>query len=182
MMRPRTLGRLFVCVLTVIGIAHGALPEPPKQHEPWQLPSSTILPDYVIKVAALLFEAGLADPRSGAYREAEVVGLHSDRDSIQTHAWVFRSDYAVCWNGLVYPIRSAGAPADLDKDVRTILAAGPWRGRMPFPFRHEPDPVEAAFWSDLQGNQTIVPASIALLLRLGRTDLAEEFLQAELSV
>ena len=48
----------------------------------------------------------------------------------------------------------------------------------PFRVRSESDHSNAAFWYDLQTNQTIVPASIALLLRLGRADLAERLWNA----
>jgi len=155
-----------------------ALPEPAKQHEPWQLPSGTVIPEYVVKVTAILFDAGLADPRSGVYREVEIVNRHNGNDTVQTHAWVFPGEYAVAWNGLVYRIRAVGAPADIEQDVGAILADRPWSGRMPFPFRREPEPAKAVFWSSMQANQTIMPASIALLLRLGRTDLAEQLWQA----
>ncbi|MGD0619194.1 MAG: hypothetical protein ABSB67_16225, partial [Bryobacteraceae bacterium] len=136
------------------------------------------MPDFVVKVASVLFDAGLGDPRSGVYREVEIFDLNNGKNTVQTRAWLFPGEFAVCWNGLVYRVRSAGAAANLEKDVQTILSARPWGGRMPFPFRSEPDRADAAFWSDLQANQTIVPASIALLLRLDRVDLAEKLWNA----
>ena len=175
MTSSKTFAWFVICLLMAADNAPAALPEPPKQHEPWPLPSGTAVPDYVVKVAAVLFSAGLADPRSGVYRKAEIFNLHNGNATVQTHAWAFPGGYAVCWNGLIYRIRTAGAPADLEKDVRTIVGAQPWSGRMPF---SREDPAEASFWSDMQVNQTIMPASIALLLRLGRTDLAAQLWQA----
>jgi len=129
-----------------------------------------------VKVSAQLFAAGLADPRGGVYRKVEIFNLHNDQDTVQTHAWLFPGETAVCWNGLVYRVKSAGAVADLETDVQTVLSAKPWSGRMPTIFRagDDPDPAPAAFWSDMQSNQTIVPTSISLLLRLERADLAEK--------
>jgi hypothetical protein len=112
------------------------------------------------------------------YREVEILIRHNGKDTVKTHAWVFPGEYAVCWNGLVYRVRTAGAPADIKQDVSTILASRPWSGRMPFPFRRGPEAAEAAFWSDMQVNQTIMPMSISLLLRLGRTDLAAQLWNA----
>lgn len=168
----------FVClaIWSTLSEALAALPEPPKQHEPWPLPSTVAMPDYVVKVSAQLFAAGLANPRGGVYRNVEIFNLRNGQNTVQTHAWVFPGEFAVCWNGLVYRVKSVGAAADLEADMRTILSSRPWSGRMPAIFlaRDDPNHSDAAFWSDMQTNQTIVPASIALLLRLGRVDLAEK--------
>jgi hypothetical protein len=166
--------------LLAAGNTRAALPEPPKQHQPWQPPSSTSAPDFLVKVAGTLFDAGLADPRGGDYREVEIFALNNGKKTVQTHAWVFPGEFAVCWNGLVYRVRGKSAAADLEKDVQAILSAQPFSGRLPSPFRvrSESDHSNAAFWTDLQTNQTIVPASIALLLRLGRADLAEKLWNA----
>lgn len=162
------------------GGVQAALPEPPKQHEPWQPRSGTSVPDFVVRVAGVLFDAGLADPGGGDYREVEIFDLKNGKKTVQTHAWVFPGEFAVCWNGLVYRVRSKGPVAGLDKDVQTILSAEPRSGRFPvfFRVRSQSDHSNAAFWYDLQTNQTIVPASIALLLRLGRADLAERLWNA----
>jgi hypothetical protein len=169
----------FVCfaILSVfIGSeARAALPEPPKQREPWQ-PPATSLPDYVVKVTAQLFSAGLADPRGGAYRKVEIFGRQNGEQTVETHAWLFPGDLAVCWNGLVYRAKTAGDQADLGHDIDVILTARPWAGRRPSVFRARDDSphADASFWSAMETNSTIVPASIALLLRLGRADLAEK--------
>jgi hypothetical protein len=154
--------------------AQAALPEPPEQHTPWQLPSNAGVPEYVVEVSAQLFAFGLADPRGGEYRSVEVLNVHRRQSTVQTHAWLFPGGFAVCWDGLVYRVKTVGAVADLDSDVETILAAKPWSGRLPAAVRSRSDSKQlaAAFWYGMQSNATIVPASIALLLRLGRVELA----------
>lgn len=162
---------LTICLLLMAASARASLPEPPKQHEPWTPPAAAGLPEYVVKVAATLFDAGLADPRGGAYREVEIEAKRGSEDTIQTHAWVFAGGFAVCWNGLVYNVKSTGSESDLDRDVRTITAAHPWRNRIPLP-KSEPNPPKAAFWYDMELGEMLPPTSISLLLRLGRADLA----------
>ena len=78
------------------GGMRAALPEPPKQREPWQPPSRTSVPDFVVKVAGVLFDAGLADPRGGDYREIEIVDLNNGKKTVQTHGWLFPGEFAVC--------------------------------------------------------------------------------------
>ncbi len=165
------------CVLTMAAMAHAALPELPNQHKRWRAPSSKIIPAYVMKTAILLYDDGLADPRGGAYRSVEVLDPRYGKNTMPTHAWVFRGGYAVCWNGLVYRVRNVGARADLNRDVQTILATPSWRRRWQG-FWPVANPRAAAFWSDLQDKVSIAPTTIALLLRLGKTGLAERLWQA----
>ncbi len=167
----------LVCFIAVslfaFGEARAALPLPPNQRTPWKPPSTTTIPDYVIKVADQLFNAGFADPRGGVYRKVEVFSHHFDQRITQTHAWVFPGDFAVCWNGMVYRVKTAGDAADLEADVQAIVATKPWGGRMLASIRTGDGSDPAAFWANMQ-TQPIVPSSIALLLRLGRADLAEK--------
>jgi len=122
--------RFAVCPLFVAANINAALPEPPKQHEPCVQPTGAGAPDYVVKVAATLFDAGLADPRSGEYREVAPAFYDAGAGALRTHAGVFPGDYAVCWNGLVYHVQRIGGPADLEHDVRTSAGAEPWSDRM----------------------------------------------------
>jgi hypothetical protein len=170
-------GAAFFALSTLLWAVtlRAALPEPARQHEPWTPPPTSTLPDYVFKVAGTLFDAGLADPRGGTYREVEIFAPNRDKGTLETHAWVFPGGYAVCWNGLVYHVKAAGLPADLDRDVRAILASQPWSGVLPFPVQRPPHTVP--FWSGLQRGATIAPASIALLARVGRVDLAGQLWQ-----
>jgi hypothetical protein len=69
----------------------------------------------VVKDTTLLFDAGLADPRGGEYREIELnIPAAESSDRLQTHDWVFSEQYAVCWNGLVYRVLTVGPSVDLD--------------------------------------------------------------------
>jgi len=170
------LSRFAVCLLFAVPDTKAVLPEPPKQYEPWTQPSGVGVPDYVIKVAATLFDVGLSDPRGGDYREVALTFHDDGKGALLTHAWVFSGKDAVCWNGLVYHVQRIGKPADLEQDVRTIAGAEPWSGRL-FMRKAQP-PARAAFWYDLELGQTMAPTSIALLLRLGRPDLAAQLWQA----
>ncbi|MGC4013504.1 MAG: hypothetical protein QM755_03145 [Luteolibacter sp.] len=83
-----------------------------------------------------------------------------------THGWVMPGygarHFAVCWNGLVYPVASVGAPADLKADVAEAVA----RGRLPWDCYPESEAVSWKTPNELGG---------FLLLRLGETKLAEDF-------
>jgi hypothetical protein len=160
---------IVLLLLPAVVAAKATLPEPPQQHLPWKQPSVIGIPNYVVTLAALLFDAGLADPRGGSYREIELQG-------IKTHGWVFDQKYAVCWDGLVYPVRSVGAAANIEQDVRTIQGANP--GSSGLLLRSSSPAPEAAFWFDMGRFLNLVPASIALLLRLDRPDLAAQLWRA----
>ena len=96
-----------------------ALPTPAQQNASWLHGD-----DALSKAAATLFEQGLADPRGLEYREIEIaVGnpWNGGGSSTKTHGWILPEQgkdakFAVAWNGLVYPIISVGAAADLLKD------------------------------------------------------------------
>src|SRR5262245_40822904 len=95
------------------------LPTPPQQNAPW--PHGA---DALLNAAATLFEQGLADPRGLEYREIEIaVGSpwNGGGHSFKTHGWILPNDgkdgqFAVAWNGLVYPVMSIGHSANLHKD------------------------------------------------------------------
>jgi hypothetical protein len=105
-------------------IATPMYPEPPQQHVAWTPPTQA--PPFVA-AAIKLFDQGLADPRGCAYVELELdVGepWQGETSPIKTHGWVLpQSGFAIAWNGLVYRTRSVGAPADVVKDAKAILAA-----------------------------------------------------------
>lgn len=96
-----------------------SLPTPPRQNAPW--PHGN---DALSKAAATLFEQGLADPRGLEYRDIEIaVGNPWDGGGypFKTHGWILPEDgkdgqFAVAWNGLVYPLLRVGDAADLHKD------------------------------------------------------------------
>ena len=97
---------------------------------------------------------------------------------LRTHGWVLpaRDDettrFAVAWNGLVYPIASAGEPADLEADVKSVAhwreaRAEDWTGGKRFNWVLK-DPEE---W--VVSPKSLRAIKVCLLLRLGRADLAE---------
>ncbi len=130
-----------------------------------------------MKVTTLLFDAGLADPRGGQYREIELNAPTANSDDhVQTHGWVFHDQYAVCWNGSVYRVFTVGPMVDLDRDVRMVAGAQPWSGLIRV--WTERPPARVSFWFQMEGPGTLAPVSIALLLRLGRPHLARLLWQA----
>jgi hypothetical protein len=104
-----------------------------------------------------LFDAGLADPRGGAYRRIVVSVTSLSRANRQwiTNGWYFPDGFAVCWDGLVHKVVQVGSPADLRQDVAASKASFFTRATVGAP-------PEAG------------PVSIALLLRLGETELAHQ--------
>ncbi|MEO7719988.1 MAG: hypothetical protein ABIY70_27595, partial [Capsulimonas sp.] len=166
-----------------------ALPQPPQQNSAWTAPAG--LSEPLISATRTLFEQGLADPRGGEYREISVaVGSpwSGDAGVMKTHAWVLPSNdgaaqkFAVCWNGLTYPIVSMGKKADLRKDILGVISteeAAQARQRKQSP------KTPYVHWtrnasSDAQTitAATFTPIKACLLLRLGETDLARRYWNA----
>jgi len=142
------------------------LPTPPQQNAPW--PHGA---DALSNAAATLFEQGLADPRGLEYRQIEIaVGnpWNGGGYPLKTHGWILPNDgkdrqFAVAWNGLVYPVLSLGNSANLhndlevkgeDKDRNSMVG---WRGVS------EASAVHFGVLERLK---------VVLLLRLGETELA----------
>ncbi|MGP0064527.1 MAG: hypothetical protein ACLQGP_13130 [Isosphaeraceae bacterium] len=190
---------LFACLapvmLAVFGLAQprgdfrpaprfegATIPEPPRQKEPWRSPS-TSLPRFLVNASATLFGQGLSDPRGCDYRAIEIgIGnvWSGDGGVMKTHGWVLptadgaKAQFAVAWNGLVYPTVSIGEPIDLAADVavfaREARALREKRRRME-------DLRFGAFGTSNEAS-SVSPTSlhaikVCLLLRLGRSDLAE---------
>jgi hypothetical protein len=142
------------------------LARPPKQNSPWSPPVSNLPTNYVT-ATTLLFNQGLADPRGCEYDEIEVgTGdvWRGDGGVVKTHGWVLPDHkgqrFAVCWNGLVYPVVSVGTNADLETDVMLQVTNGltSWRSALP-----EAVAVQPAALQSIHG---------CLLLRLGKVDWA----------
>jgi hypothetical protein len=182
-----------------------SLPEPPRQHDPWTAPKTSLRPQ-VISTVELLFQLGVADPRGCDYCEVSVpIGNLRNGDSgiQETHAWAFHTDganaasFAVCWNGLVYPTESVGKTADLNADVDAIISRDHDRqlkwladDRKTFQQAKEAgadwvtsNPYLRGFGPYEQGNDesgatsftSMCPIKLALLLRLNDTTLAEAY-------
>ena len=112
----------------------------------------------------------MADPRGCDYREIEVgTGeiWHGDGGIVKTHGWILPGQteprFAVCWNGLVYPVVSIGDTSDWRADVRAAMknAGRQWASALP----------EAHGVS----HETARPLKGCLILRLGDAQLAEDF-------
>lgn len=145
------------------------LPRPPKQKSAWSPPAAS-LPTNYISATESLFAQGLADPRGCDYREIEIGtgnAWSGDGGVVKTHGWVLpdrgKQQFAIGWNGLVYPAISVGTNADLDADVMSLATNGftSWQSALP----------EGAnvFPNALQGVKG------CLLLRLGKADLATAY-------
>jgi hypothetical protein len=142
------------------------LPTPPQQNAPW--PHGA---DALSKAAATLFEQGLADPRGLEYREIEIaVGSpwNGGGYPLKTHGWILPNDgkdgqFAVAWNGLVYPVISLGHSANLHNDWE-VISKGKDRNSM------------VSLGSVSEANavhfEILEPLKVVLLLRLGETELA----------
>ena len=72
----------------------------------------------------------MADPRGCEYREIEVVVgdvWQASGIALKTHGWVLPAvkgaltNYAIGWNGLVYPLVSKGGPASAENDARAMV-------------------------------------------------------------
>jgi hypothetical protein len=157
-MRLTRISRTVAC-LAVVARVQAALPEPPRQRSSWIAVRTAGLPDYVPDIVAMLFDSGLADPRDGEYREVEIHVSQGQAPTTTTHGWFFRQGFAVCWDGRVHHVEHAGPPADLQTDV-------------------------SAAQSDFGSEATIhappsaKPVGVALLMRLGETELARKILLA----
>jgi hypothetical protein len=118
---------LIPCIAQTSPTFQGSsIPQPPAQNQPWTPPQTKLSPA-TVNTMVQLFSDGLSDPRGCDYREIEVITGQKPRNSggAKTHGWVFPGQggqkFAVCWNGLVYPVISVGAPVDVENDVAQML-------------------------------------------------------------
>lgn len=116
----------------------------------------------------------MADPRSCDYREIEIgTGdvWQGDGGVVKVHGWVLpgmsAEKFAVCWNGMVYPVISVGTNANLETDVAMLVTnrMTSWREALPEAL------IASEKWS--------VGIKGCFLLRLGRPDLAEQLWLAQ---
>ena len=175
---------------TNLRLASKPIPTPPEQAATWKAPETKLSKDFV-SATATLFRQGLADPRGCEYRAIEVGvgnfgGLGWQGGIVKTHGWIIpdsgkqRQRFAVCWNGLVYPLASIGKPADVRADALAAAKAEPehfqqagtwWHGVPPnFEDMCLCDPSEARSVS----YESPLPIKACLLLRLGEAELAEK--------
>jgi hypothetical protein len=144
---------------------------PPQQALPWAPPKTT-LPAKLIEATKDLYGAGLADPRGCEYREISVSTGNcwsGDSGLAKTRGWVLpapaneKQRFAVCWNGLVYPVVEVGDKADVRDDVHTTIKT------------------DSRVWLDHAideatsiAHDRLLPLRACLLLRFGEGELAEK--------
>ena len=157
-------------------LAVSDFPQPPQQQAKWDSDTNLISPEFV-SATKILFEQGLADPRGCDYREIEIhVGevWGGGGNKTKTHGWVLPNSsntnqiYAICWNGLVYPVVTVGAQANLQADMESLIASATTnasRMRMTLYGRAIPEKLSVA-------QDSILPIKACLLSRLGENDLA----------
>jgi len=161
--------------------AGDSIPEPPQQKSSWA-PPQTQLPATLISATTRLFEQGLADPRGMEYREIEIYLGPAWRPNLtgKTHGWVLpgastSQRFAVCWNGLVYPIISVANEVDVRTDIEAAIKTDEENRAK----RASTDPTPFYRFRDAKPEgyslsaTSLLPIKVCLLLRLGRVDLAE---------
>ncbi len=140
-------------------------PVPPQQYGPWKAPT-TKLPVEIVAATRQLFVLGLADPRGCEYREITITtgDVWGHVRDIRTHGWLVpQSNFAIAWNGLIYPLKSQGERVNLRDDLFNIA---PFEIRQALP---EPDAVSCPPRSLI---------GVCLLLRLGESSAAENLWRA----
>jgi hypothetical protein len=152
------------------------LPVPPQQTAKWETDTNVIPPE-LASATISLFDEGLADPRGCDYREIEIhIGetWRGDGGTNKTHGWVLpvpaggKPTFAICWNGLVYPVVSVGAQMDVKTDVVPMISAATTNAppmRMALYGRAIPEKMSTA-------PDSLLPIKACLLLRLGEINLA----------
>jgi hypothetical protein len=197
------LSMLMPCLAQDVPKFEGTtIPVPPEQSQPWSASQSTLPPE-VVRAMTDLFKVGLSDPRRCEYREIEVVvgSCWGSSWVMKTHGWVLPSQdkqkFAICWSGLVYPVVSVGAAADLHADVLAMLKKdraqideerarfdqsekqredaarrdGKEYHRTDWPLRWN---MNVASEETSVATDSMRPVKAALLFRLGQTELAEK--------
>lgn len=158
---------------------------PPQQAAAWNAPESK-LPREFVSAADALFRQGLADPRGCLYCAIELdagVCLRGNGAVVSTHGWLIPTSavsgprFAICWNGVVYPLVASGKPADLRADVLDAIKADQdaqeaWlEGNAGFQSYHFD---EDSFETSAASHQSPRRLWACLLLRLGEVELAEK--------
>ena len=155
---------IYPCLAQTPAAVQGSgIPVPPAQSQPWTPPPTKLSP-VVVSAITELFKEGLADPRGCEYREIEIAKTPTWK--IKTHGWVLPTtrtqQYAVGWNGVIYPVATVGALCDDKKDFGTTVK-----------FRGNANGWPMSDQGSLRANAGL-PVQVALLLRLGQADLAEK--------
>lgn len=160
------------------------LPQSPLQQAPWTPPAGGV-PAEFLSATQTLFEQGLADPRGGEYRALRITvgSVWGGAGAMKVHGWLLpapagkanENRFAVCWNGLVYPVASVDEPADVRADMLALVQADDAmrakaaRDNPKFPFYR----FRNATPEGMSASETsMLPLKASLLLRLGESELA----------
>ena len=158
----------------------GDIPIPPRQHDVWK-PNRTVVPDSWVAAAGKLFELGFADPRGCEYRDVELVV--SGGNLYKTHAWVLprkggaKMDFAIGWNGLIYPAASVGDAENFVKDAAAAAADSEHYIGPAFGETASSHGGDKGILSPVAGYEIKVP----ILLRLGEQKLALQLVESHIS-
>lgn len=162
------------------------LPVPPLQNQPWTPPASK-LPESFVSATNWLFEQGMADPRGCEYREIEVTvgNVWGEYGPVKAHGWVLPQDpttektrqrFAVCWNGLVYPVKRIGKKLALQNDLRK-----PIKKQVEVYLAYIRKNPNSSYWKEFSLDEKYNVAQqepslvwCSLLLRLGEPELANQ--------
>jgi hypothetical protein len=128
-MKARIACATLMLLAATTCVAGLRLPEPPRQHADWH-PDADI-PTNILSAVETIYAQGFPDPRGCDYRNIEVAvsGVWDGKVSmVKTRGWVLpeksgTNQFAICWNGLIYPVATVSAPADLHAET-TNLASG----------------------------------------------------------
>ncbi|MEO6908133.1 MAG: hypothetical protein ABI210_09615, partial [Abditibacteriaceae bacterium] len=152
-----------------------AFPTPPMQNAPWAHDD-----DALSNAAATLFAQGLADPRGLEYREIEIaVGSPWDGGGypFKTHGWILpgngkNGQFAVAWNGLIYPVLHMGVVVDVDKDWAAVPTLSVEASKYTW---------RSGVVSEANSANIAVPGElkIVMLLRLGKDSIVKRIYKSE---
>jgi hypothetical protein len=156
-------------LLTAISCVAGLrLPEPPQQHKSWH--PDPAIPTNILCAVETIYAQGFPDPRGCEYHNIEVAvsGVWDGKVSmVKTRGWVLpeksgTNQFAICWNGLVYPVAKISAPADLHAETTNVVS----NARFGMRGNSAAGELQTVMFSGAQSTRVL------LLLRLGETAAA----------
>jgi hypothetical protein len=200
----KNLNKIAVASILLLALVHSAavyaapsstppqhtdalIPVPPEQNAPWSATEGS--PPALVTAAITLYDQGLPDPRGCDYREVSVYltrPASEDLQLVKTHAWLLPATstdqrrFAICWNGLIYPVSSVGDSAsptvDITNDISTDAARQTAASHV---YVSQADYVRSADYNlgepGSVSQDTLLPLKACFLLRLGQGDLAGKY-------
>jgi hypothetical protein len=104
-------------------LGRATLPDPPQQGTEWKIPAG--VSSNLLSAVTALFQQGFPDPRGCEYREieVEVSSAWGNQGVASTRGWVLPTpagstqSFAICWNGVIYPVNKVGKQVDLQAEA-----------------------------------------------------------------